>query len=332
MNNLIIQYPYVLLLLLIIPVLWWWNVKKRSYKKYNYINWPHINALPLKTKNFRIILFQLLPYLRLLALTFIIIAMSRPQLKNVSSSVDHEGIDIVIANDISGSMLAQDFRPNRLEAAKNIAVEFIDKRPNDRIGLVAFSGSAYTACPITYDHEILKYQLKQLKTGIIEDGTAIGDGLMIAISRLEKSEANSKVIILLTDGVNNAGYVDPLTAAEIAQNMGIHIYAIGIGTIGKAPYPFQDPFGRIVYDYVDVMIDEDLLINIAQSTDGKYFRATDNESLKKIFAEIDQLEKTRFHYSTIVSHKDIYYIPLFIAFILLIFEGLIRWAILKQRV
>lgn len=332
MNNLVFEYPYVLLRLILIPILWWWNVKKRSYHKYNFIKWPHIHALPLKTKGIRTFLFNSLPYLRLLALAFIIIAMSRPQLKNVSSSVEHEGIDIVLVNDISGSMLAQDFIPNRLEAAKNIAEDFINKRPNDRIGLVAFSGSAYTACPITYDHEILKYQLKQLRTGIITDGTAIGDGIMVAISRLQKSDANSKVMILLTDGVNNAGYVDPVTAAQIAQTMGIHIYTIGVGTRGKAPYPFQDPFGRIVYDYVEVLIDEDLLINIANNTDGKYFRATDNESLKQIYEEIDQLEKTRFHYSTIVSHQDIFDIPLFIALICLLLEGILRWGIIKQRV
>jgi len=203
-----------------------------------------------------------------------------------------EGIDIVIAIDISGSMLAEDFKPNRLEASKEVADEFISKRPNDRIGLVVFSGESFTQCPLTTDHAILRNLFKDIKSGMIEDGTAIGMGLATGVNRLETSEAKSKVIILLTDGVNNSGLISPATAAEIAKSFGIRVYTIGVGTQGTAPYPFQTPYG-IKYQQIQVKIDEVMLKEISDLTGGQYFRAVNKSSLEDIYEEIDKLEKSK---------------------------------------
>jgi Ca-activated chloride channel homolog len=234
-----------------------------------------------------------LPYiLKIIAAALLIIAIARPQSTANWEESATEGIDIVLAMDISGSMLARDLKPDRLEASKDVAMDFISKRKNDRVGLVIFAGESFTQCPLTTDHNVLLNLFKDVKSGMVEDGTAIGMGLATAVNRLKDSKAISKVIILLTDGVNNSGMVPPLTAAEIAQKFGIRVYTIGVGTEGFAPYPFQTPFG-IQYQDVEVKIDEKTLQDIAILTDGKYFRATNNNSLKEIYKDIDTLEKSK---------------------------------------
>ena len=234
-----------------------------------------------------------LPYiLKIIAAALLIIAIARPQSTANWEESATEGIDIVLAMDISGSMLARDLKPDRLEASKDVAMDFISKRKNDRVGLVIFAGESFTQCPLTTDHNVLLNLFKDVKSGMVEDGTAIGMGLATAVNRLKDSKAISKVIILLTDGVNNSGMVPPLTAAEIAQKFGIRVYTIGVGTEGFAPYPFQTPFG-IQYQDLEVKIDEKSLQDIAILTDGKYFRATNNNSLKEIYKDIDALEKSK---------------------------------------
>ena len=231
--------------------------------------------------------------------------------------------------DISGSMLAQDFKPDRIEASKEMAMEFIDGRPNDRIGLVIFSGETFTQCPITTDHAVLKNLFKDIKSGMIDDGTAIGDGLATAVSRLRGSKAISKVIILLTDGVNNMGSLDPLSAAEIAKVYGIRIYTIGIGTTGMAPYPVQTPFGMQIQS-IKTDLDEPLLNKIANLTDGKYFRATNNDKLRRIYQEIDKMEKTKIDVTEFRKKKEEFLFLALLAMILLGTEIILRNTIFKN--
>ena len=231
--------------------------------------------------------------LRSLALAVLLVALARPQSSMSYEDIVTEGIDIVIALDISGSMLAEDFKPNRLQAAKKVAMNFVEGRPNDRIGLVVYSGESFTQCPLTIDHDVLMNLFQEIKNGMIEDGTAIGDGLATAVNRLRESEAKSKVVILLTDGQQTAGSIPPLTAGEIAKQFDVRVYTIGVGTIGEAPYPFKTPFGTTEYQNVPVKIDEQTLKGIADITGGAYFRATDNNKLEEIYQEIDKLEKTK---------------------------------------
>lgn len=230
--------------------------------------------------------------LQMLSLSMLIIALARPQSSNSWSNVTTKGIDIVIALDISSSMLAMDFRPNRIEAAKDVAIQFISGRTNDRIGLVIFSGESFTQCPLTTDRATVINLFKGIESGMIEDGTAIGNGLATAVARLKDSNAISKVVILLTDGENNRGEIAPVTAAELAKTFGIRVYTVGVGTMGMAPYPIQTPFGVQVRD-MEVKIDEVTLQKIASTTDGKYFRATNNNKLTEIYQEIDKLEKSK---------------------------------------
>lgn len=241
--------------------------------------------------------------LRCLAFIALILALARPQSALSWQDETTEGIDIMIATDISGSMLAEDFTPNRLEAGKNIAINFIKNRPDDRIGLVVFSGESFTQCPLTIDHDVLINLFADIKNGMIDDGTAIGMGLATAVNRLKDSEAKSKVVILLTDGVNNRGSIPPVTAAQIAKQFGIRVYTVGIGTNGSARYPLQDQFGNVHYQMVPVDIDENTMTKIADITGGKYFRARNNNELMKIYEQIDKLEKvkiavTRYHKKT----------------------------------
>jgi Ca-activated chloride channel family protein len=250
---------------------------------------------------------------------FLTIALARPQSTSRGENVSTEGIDIILVNDISGSMLAEDFRPNRIEAAKKVAMDFIDGRPTDRIGLVIFSGESFTQCPLTLDHGVIKSLLSEIKSGMIEDGTAIGMGLATAVSRLKDSKAKSRVIVLLTDGINNRGSIDPLTAAGIAQQFGIRAYTIGVGTTGMAPYPVQTPFGT-QYQNVPVEIDEKLLEQIADQTGGKYYRATDNKKLKAIYDEIDRLEKTKIEVTQFRRHKEEFYSAAMFAGLFLLLE------------
>lgn len=232
-------------------------------------------------------------FLRIVGLTALITAIARPQTSSSWQDVTTEGIDIIIAMDISGSMLAEDFKPNRLEASKDVAMKFISERPYDRIGLVIYAGESFTQCPLTTDHDVLLNLFKDVKNGMIEDGTAIGMGLATAVNRLKDSEAKSKVVILLTDGVNNSGSIPPVTAAEIAREFGIRVYTIGVGTNGTAPTPYQDQFGRTVYQDVPVRIDEKTLSEIAKLGDGQYFRALNKNKLENIYKEIDKLEKSK---------------------------------------
>ena len=243
-------------------------------------------------KSIKQYLFHSLFTLRMIALALLIFALARPQSISSKQNINIEGIDIVTALDVSSSMLARDLKPNRLDAAKGVSKDFISKRPNDRVGLVIFSGEAFTQVPLTTDHQMIYSMFREIESGMIEDGTAIGDGLATSVSRLKDSQAISKVIILLTDGVNNAGSLDPRSAAEMAKMFGIRVYTIGVGTQGYAPYPVQTPFGTQMQN-MEVKIDEKLLQEIADKTGGKYFRAQDNKSLKQIYEDIDKLEKSK---------------------------------------
>lgn len=291
-NDLEFANKPLLFLLLIIPILialYVWKYRKL----YPTIQISSFDFAKKSKTSFREILVHVLFGLEMVAVALLIVALARPQSSEKNSTTNVEGIDIVMTMDVSGSMLAEDFKPNRLEAAKKVGAKFVDGRPNDRIGLVVFASESYTQCPMTTDHKVLNQLMSEIKTGIIEDGTAIGDGLSIAISRLKDSDAISKVIILLTDGVNNTGSIDPISAAEIAKMFGLRVYTIGVGTNGTAPYPVQDFFGNKRYQQVEVNIDEDMLKQIANMTGAQYFRATDNSSLDKIYNEIDKMEKSR---------------------------------------
>jgi len=270
-------------------------------------------------------------FLRLLALSLMLVALARPRGFIGTSEETREVVDIKIAIDISLSMLAQDFKPDRLEAAKELAAEFIQNRRGDRLGLVIFAGEAFTQCPLTGDQVRLLRSLNQIKTGMLQDGTAIGEGLLNAVARLQQGEAVSKVVILLTDGVNNMGNVSPLDAAEAARAMGVRVYTIGVGTRGKARAPVSlDPFGNLVYGAVEVTIDEELLEKIAFITEGKYYRAVNEDALRRIFAEIDELEKTRVQVTEDYTRPDKFRPLLMLAFGILILEWLLRSTWLKS--
>jgi Ca-activated chloride channel homolog len=269
--------------------------------------------------------------LRCLSIIFIIIALARPQTRLAWQDMSAEGIDIVMAMDLSPSMLARDFKPNRLESAKEVATTFIDGRPNDRIGLVVFSGEAYTQCPLTIDHSVLKNLLADAAPDFLPDGTAIGMGLATSVNRLKDSKAQSKVIILITDGENNVGSVSPLTAAEIAQLYGIRVYTIGVGSRGMAYSPaYRYPNGEFAFDYVEVRIDEELLEKIASMTDGQYFRATNNKALADIYKKIDELEKTRFDVTEFKKMREEFWLFALLAAILLLFEWFMRNTLLRS--
>jgi len=274
-----------------------------------------------------------LPFiLRMLAVSLLIVVLARPQSSSSWQDVTTEGIDIVMAIDISGSMQAEDFKPNRLEAAKKVAKTFIGNRPNDRLGLVVFAGESFTQCPLTTDHSVILNLFADVKSGMLEDGTAIGMGLATSVKRLKDSEATSKVVILLTDGDNNSGSIAPATAAEIAKEFGVRVYTIGVGTRGMAPMPFQDPFGRTVYQDVEVKINEELLTRIADMTDGKYFRATDNASLEEVYKEIDELERSKIDVTEYRKRKE-EFLPFAIAALLLLAcEVLLKQTILRSIV
>jgi Ca-activated chloride channel family protein len=266
--------------------------------------------------------------LRLAALCLLIVCIARPRSKSEMERIDTEGIDIVIAVDVSTSMLARDFKPDRLSAAKDISIEFITQRPTDRMGIVVFAGESYTQCPLTTDRATLINLMKEVQTDLIEDGTAIGNGLATAVARMKDSDAKSRVVILLTDGVNNRGEVDPLMAAEIAKTYGIRVYTIGVGREGEAPYPVQTPWGPDV-QMMQVQIDEDLLKQIAAETGGQYFRADDNTKLVEIYNEIGQMEKTRTTVDSFPVYKDLFPRYALWALVCLLLEVLLR-ALLRR--
>ncbi len=326
LHNLTFANAWVLLFLLLIPVLtalyiWKQNEMQATFTVSN-------DKAFMKSKKSWKARLHVLPFaLRMAALCFVIIALARPQSNMSHKNVDVEGIDIVMALDVSGSMMAMDFQPNRLEACKNVIEEFVDSRPNDRMGLVVYSGEAYTKCPLTTDHATLQNSLAETKFGIIDDGTAIGDGLGTAINRLKESQAKSKVIILLSDGVNNTGYMDPLSAAEIAKNKGIRVYTIGCGSIGEAPIAI--PHYGIIRTKVE--IDEKLLSTIASSTGGKYFRAQNKNKLKEVYHEIDQLEKSRIYETVFTNRSEEFFPFLCIAFLLFLTELILEYTVFYLR-
>jgi Ca-activated chloride channel family protein len=296
---------WILYLLLLLPLLFYSYWKRRD----NYS--PSILFSSLKLfgdvpRGIKERLVHLPALLRLLGIGSLIVAFARPQTFSSGENIYTEGIDIAIVLDVSGSMLAEDFKPNRLEAAKNVIGNFIRGRTNDRIGLVIFAGESFTQCPLTIDYNVLRNLLAEIKSGMIQDGTAIGNAIANGVNRLKDSNAKSKVMILLTDGVNNAGEIDPVTAAQIAQKFGIRIYTVGVGSLGQAPYPFQTPFG-IRRQMVPVEIDENLLKQISEITGGKYFRATSNRKLAEIYEEIDKLEKTKVEVTSYRHAKELFF-------------------------
>ena len=267
--------------------------------------------------------------LRTVALSMIIIAIARPRSSSKMDKIDTEGIDIVLAMDVSTSMLARDFTPDRISAAKDIAIEFMSQRPSDRIGIVVFAGESYTQCPLTTDRATLINLMKEIQTGLIEDGTAIGNGLATAVARMQGSDAKSRVVILLTDGVNNRGEITPQTAADIAKTYGIRVYTIGVGANGTAPYPVITPWGVQMQD-VEVEIDEDLLKGIAETTGGRYFRATDNTKLSEIYSEINKMEKARTTIDSFPVYKELFMDFALVALICLLLEVVFNAFILKR--
>lgn len=311
-------YPWVLYLLVLIPImlLWYWF---RGRRKEPSINYSSLKIFQSVNANWKERLRHLPFILRCLAVGLLIIALARPQSFSSGQNIFTEGIEIAMVLDISGSMLAEDFKPNRLEAAKNVIDDFIEGRSTDRIGLVIFSREAFTQCPLTVDYSVLRNLLGEIKSGMIEDGTAIGNAIANGVNRLKDSDAKSRIIILLTDGVNNAGEVNPISAAQIAKTFGIRIYTIGVGTRGEAPYPVQTPFG-LKYQMVPVEIDEASLKEIASVTKGKYFRATNNKALSQIYSEIDKLEKTRIEVTSYRNAKELFYSWLFGGLALLLVE------------
>lgn len=317
---------YLFLLLLLIPVIGWYIYELR--KADASLQLSDTQTLGKQPKSARIYLLHVPFVLRVACITLLSIALARPQLTNRWSSESTEGIDIMMALDISGTMQAEDLKPNRLEAAKQVASDFVIARPNDQIGLVVFAGESFTQCPLTTDHAVLINLFKSVKFGMIEDGTAIGLGLANAVNRMKDSQTKSKVIILLTDGSNNCGEIDPQTAAEIAKTYGIRVYAVGVGSHGQARVPVQTPVG-VQYMMMDSEFDESTLQRIANTTGGQYFRATDNSSLKSIYEQIDQLEKTKLRVREYAKHTDIF--PPFIvaALLCLIAEIILRYFVLR---
>lgn len=316
-------------LMLVIPfmIAWYiWRLKKQE-GEFNFSSFTLLKGIKSSSKaKFRHVLFVL----RICAFALLITALARPQSRSSWKDTKTEGIDIVISMDVSLSMLAKDFKPNRIEVAKDVIIDFIDARPNDRIGLVIFGGEAFTQCPLTTDHKVLKNMFPQIKAGMLDQGTAIGLGLADAVARIKDSKAKSKVIIFISDGVNNVGEISPVTAGELAKTYGVRVYCVGVGSRGKALQPVAVyAQGEYEYDYVDVDIDEKVMTQISDMTGGKYFRATDKESLKNIYQEIDKLEKTIISEKSF-SNKAEHFLPFaLLAAILLLIEFLLRFTLFK---
>ena len=315
------EYPALLwLLLLLFPI-----VAIYIYREYKGLRpWLKVSTImPLSTKGggIRRALRHIPFILTCVAIAAMVLAIARPRSSSTFEHVDTEGIDIILALDVSTSMLARDFTPDRINAAKDIAIRFVAERPSDRIGVVVFAGESYTQCPVTTDRATLINLIKEIECGLLEDGTAIGNGLATAVARLKDSDAKSKVIILLTDGVNNSGEISPKMAAEIAKTYGIRVYTIGVGAMGTAPYPYMTPYGPQLVN-VEVQIDEPLLKEIAQGTDGKYFRATDNTKLLEIYGEINKMEKNKVQVDSFPLYKELY-MPFALAALLALALGLV---------
>ena len=316
--------PLWFVLLLLLPL---WIYVQRKHKP-QVLNVSFIQA-SVKNTSWKTYLLPKLIYLRYIAYFLFIIALARPQKINAWQTIHSEGVDIVLSLDISGSMLAEDFQPNRLEAAKQMAISFTENRIGDRLGLVIFSGESFSQCPLTTDRRVMQEQLQHVQSGLLEDGTAIGMGLATAVDRLRKQTTSSKIIILLTDGVNNSGLIDPLTALELAKTYGIKVYTIGVGTMGNAPFPVQDEWGNSVTRNMPVQIDEALLQKIANETGARYFRATNNQTLQSIYNEIDRLEKTKLDKSTYQQRQEAFYPWLLAALLFVALETLLKLSIFR---
>lgn len=321
-------YPWLLWLLLLLPLMIVWYVLRQKQQQ---------SALKLSTLSIykkqstvKNTLIHLPFVIRLLTVALLILAIARPQSKNDEERVEGEGIDIMLCMDVSGSMLAEDFKPNRMEAAKEVAAKFIEGRKTDRIGLVIFSGESFTQCPLTTDHGVLISQVYGVRSGVLQDGTAIGSGLATGVERLKKSESKSKVVVLLTDGENNGGLIDPATAMEIAKTFNVKVYTIGVGTEGFATMPQLSAGGSITRTQEKVNIDEKLLKEIARQTGGAYFRATDNESLQNIYSQIDQLEKTKIETSRFAKYAEEFYWLAIAAAVLLLIELWLRYKVFRK--
>ena len=327
LENIDFANPKLLWLLLIVPLAIAWYILRHK-KQEAALTFSDLSGMVKLPKTWKAYLRHLLFALKIAVLALLIVALARPQSSSTNSTSNIEGIDIVMAMDVSGSMLARDLKPDRLTAAKRVASDFVNDRPGDRMGLVIFSGESFTQVPLTTDHGVMLNMLAEMKNGLIEDGTAIGDGLATAISRLKDSEAISKVVILLTDGMNNAGSVDPYTAAEIAKLYGIRVYTIGVGSYGTAPFPVQTPFGTQIQQ-MKVDIDEKLLTTISNSTGGKYFRATSNQKLDEVYQEIDKLERSKIEVTEFRRLHEEFYPLVAWALALLLLEFLMRKTIFR---
>jgi len=328
MSGISFAHPNLLYLLIIVPAFILWYIFKRRNIQAS-LQMSTLMPFAKAPVSARVYLRHLPFALRMAALSLIVIVLARPQSFNVSQNIETEGIDIMIALDVSSSMLAKDFKPDRLEAAKDIAIQFVSGRRNDRLGLVIFAGESFTLCPLTTDLRTIANQFKDIRVGLIEDGTAIGVGLATAVARLKDSDAVSKVIILLTDGVNNKGEIAPVTAADISKSYGIRVYTVGIGTHGTAPYPVQTPFGTRMQD-MKVEIDEDVLTEIAEVTGGKYFRATDGKGLAVVYEQIDKLEKTKFEVIETTKKKEEFMKFALLAIILLGVDMVLRSTVFRS--
>jgi Ca-activated chloride channel family protein len=319
---------YLYLLLLLIPLTGWYVYKLRKSQASLQVSSSEVFDLP-QAVSWKVYLRHAPFVLRMVVIALLVVVLARPQSTNSWQNSSTEGIDIMLAIDISGSMLAEDLKPNRLEAAKDVAASFINGRKSDNIGLVVFSAESFTQCPLTTDHTVLLNLFRDIRSGMIQDGTAIGLGLANAVSRIKDSQAKSKVIILLTDGSNNTGEIAPVTAADIARTFGIRVYTIGVGTKGMAPYPYPTAFG-VQYQNVPVEIDEDVLKQISAATGGQYFRATDNASLKAIYAEIDQMEKTKISVQEFSKKQEEYKDWALCLLLILLLELLLRTTLLRN--
>lgn len=313
----------------LLPLFFWWQWQRR-WRQAGTVLISTTAALEKGSKGWKSRLAFLPPVLRVLALLCILLALARPQTRFDEEQVKGEGVDIMLCIDVSGSMLAQDFSPNRLEAAKEVAANFVDSRKTDRVGVVIFSGESFTLCPLTTDKAVLKGQIYNIQSGLLEDGTAIGSGLATSSDRLRSSQSKSKVVILLTDGENNGGQIPPVTAKEIAKKIGIRVYTIGVGSEGYAPIPVQGSDGRVSMQREKVNIDEKLLTEIANETGGRYFRVSDNEGLTRVYSEIDQLEKSTIEVTALHRYTERFLPLVLAAFFFLSLEWLLRLTLLKK--
>lgn len=325
-KNITFSSPWAFSLFVLLPVLIGWYI----YRNNSSGSSLPVSAIAAKGLGSWKTSLRRLPFIcRLLCLSFIIVALAQPQTMNDDQHAEGEGVDIVLCIDVSGSMTAQDFQPNRLEAAKNVAIDFVNKRLTDRIGVVIFSGESFTQCPLTTDHNVLINAIQNIRNGLLEDGTAIGSGLGTSVDRLRGSKSKTKIVVLLTDGENNGGLIDPKTAKEIAKSFGVRVYTIGVGSEGYAPQPVNTPLG-VVMQNEKVSIDEKLLTEIATETGGKYFRARDNESLAGIYRNIDGLEKSKVEIINTIRYQDKFFPFILAAIVFLLLEVILNYTIFRK--